>query len=93
MKRYNKDSFQRDSSDIDWDAMFPSASGVNEKVATFQDIFEVIVNTHAPLRKRKMRSEIAPWLSSSIRQLMIKRDRMKKEAKKPQAMVELQTTP
>ena len=54
---------------------------MNSKAATFQEIFEVIVNTHAPLRKRKIRSEIAPWLSSSIRQLVIKR--MKKEAKNP----------
>ena len=61
--------------------MLSSASGVNAKAATFQEIFEVIVNTHAPLRKRKTRSEIAPWLSSSIRHLMVKRDRMKKEAK------------
>ena len=83
MKCYNKDSFQRNLSDIDWDAMFSSASGVNAKAATFQEIFEVIVNTHASLRKRKIRSEIAPWLSSSIRQLMRKRDRMKKAAKIP----------
>ena len=82
MKRYTKDSFRRDLSDIDWDAMLSSASGVNAKAATFQEVFEVIVNTHTPLRKQKVRSEIAPWLSSSIRHLMIKRDRMKKEAKK-----------
>ena len=31
MKRYNKDSFQRNLSDNDWDAMFSSASGVNKK--------------------------------------------------------------
>lgn len=62
--------------------MLSLASEVNAKATTFQEIFEAIVNTHAPLRKRKIRSEISRWLSSSFRQLMIKRDRMKKEAKK-----------
>ena len=78
MKRYNKDSFQRDLNDTDWDAMFSLASGVNAKAATFQEIFEAIINTHAPLRKRRIRSEIASWLSSPIRQLMIKGDRRRK---------------
>ena len=37
---------------------------------TFQEIFESILDKHAPLKKRRVRSETAPWFNQSIRNLM-----------------------
>ena len=47
---------------------------------TFQEILESILNSHAPLRKRRIRSDPAPWISREIRKLMKDRDRARKDA-------------
>ena len=44
-------------------------------VATFQNVFESVLNLHAPLRKKRARSEYAPWLSASLRNLVKERDK------------------
>ena len=49
-------------------------------VATFSYVFESLLNTHAPLRLKNLRDEFTPWLTSSLRDLMTKRDKMKKAA-------------
>ena len=67
--------------------MLSSVSDVNARAEIFQETFEVILNVHAPLGKPKVRSELAPSLSSSIRQRMIKRDRTKKDAKEDPSLL------
>ena len=47
---------------------------------TFQAIFEAILNIHAPLRKKRIRSDPAPWLTAEIRKLVKERDQAKKDA-------------
>ena len=44
----------------------------------FQEIFESILDIHAPLKKRRVRSENVPWLNQSIRNLMKESDLAKK---------------
>ena len=83
MKRYNKALFQQDLQEIDWDRLLaPLADEPSKMVTTFQEILESLLNVHAPLRVKKLRNEFAPWLTSSVRDLMTKRDRMKKAATK-----------
>ena len=48
--------------------------------ATFQDVFESVLNLHAPLRKKRVRSEYAPWLSASLKNLIKERDKVKLKA-------------
>ena len=54
--------------------------------ATFHEIFEALPSAHAPLRKRKVRSEYAPWINPSIKELMRKRDLTKRLATKDIAL-------
>ena len=83
LKRYNKASFQQDLQEIDWDRLLaPLADEPSKMVTTFQEIFESLLNVHAPLKVKRLRNEFAPWLTSSVRDLMTKRDRMKKAATK-----------
>ena len=49
---------------------------------TFHENFEHLLNFHAPLKKRKVRSDYAPWITSDIKKSMEERDRMKKLASK-----------
>ena len=83
LKKYNKALFQQDLQEIDWDCILaPLADEPSKMVITFQEIFESRLNVFAPLKVKKLRNEFAPWLTSSVRDLMTKRDRMKKAAKK-----------
>ena len=54
--------------------------------ATFQEIFESILDAHAPLRKKRIRNQFTPWLTVSLKGLMVKRDVLKKEAVKSPEM-------
>eukprot|EP00794_Sanderia_malayensis_P013604 gene13604-15016_t len=69
--------------EIDWDdSLGPLSNDPCGMAQVFQDIFELLLNVHAPLGIRKMRNEYVPWLTSAIRKLMLKRDKMKKAATK-----------
>ena len=48
----------------------------------FHEIFETTLNSHAPIRKRKVRTEQTPWLNPSIKVLMRERDKTKQLALK-----------
>ncbi len=83
LKRYNKVLFQQDLGEINSDdALGPFSSDPCRMAQTFQEIFESLLNLHAPLGVRKVHNEYAPWLTSAARVLMLKRDRMKKAATK-----------
>ena len=49
----------------------------NRMTDAFHEIFELILNSHAAIRKRKVRIEQTPWLNPSIKALMHERDRKK----------------
>ena len=81
MKKYNKTLFRMDMQQIDWESILgPSEGDPAGMVATFQDVFESVLNLHAPLRKKRVRSEYAPWLSASLKNLMKERDKAKQKA-------------
>ena len=83
LKRYNKALFQQDLQDIDWvNLLTPLENEPRKMVAIFQDFVESLLDTHALLRTKKVCNEFTPWLTSSVRDLMTKRDKMKKAAAK-----------
>ena len=83
MKQYDKALFLHDLQQIDWKTILdPLSSDPSGMANTFQEIFESIFNIHAPIKRRKIRSEFAPWLTPSIRKSIATRDRLKKIATK-----------
>ena len=50
--------------------------------SAFQEIFELVLDMHAPLKNRRVRGDIPPWLNQSIRNLMRERDLAKRAAEK-----------
>ena len=74
-------SFRNDISMIDWQTILdPVSKNPYALVSTFQRIFEVVLDMHAP--KKKVRGEYAPWLNQSIGDLMRKRGLAKRDAVK-----------
>ncbi len=50
--------------------------------ATFQEVFESILDLDAPLRRKRVRNEFSQWLTPSLRNIMCERDRLKVQAEK-----------
>ena len=81
MKKYDKTLFRVDMQQIDWESILgPIEGDPADMAATFLDVFESALNLHAPLRKKRVRCEYAPWLSASLRNLMKERDKAKQIA-------------
>ncbi len=87
MKKYDKALFQQDLQQVDWEAILtPFANNPSAMAGTFQEIFESILSLHAPIRKRRVRSEFAPWLTPNLRKSMETRDKLKQLARKSPEM-------
>ena len=81
LNKYDKVAFQYDLQQIEWETILsPLANDPNSMAATFQEIFESTLNIHAPLRKKRIRADPAPWITPEIRKLMKKRNKAKKVA-------------
>ena len=54
----------------------------NEMWNVWKPSFLKVVNKHAPMRKRKVKSKSSPWITAGLRQKMRKRDFLKNQAVK-----------
>ena len=71
MRKYEKSLFLEDLKQIDWktilDTFTNDPSGMGN---TFQEIFNSVLNAHAPIKRRRTKTEFAPWLTPNIRKAM-----------------------
>ena len=87
LKNYNKDEFLFALHSIDFMTLFSKLSfDPNQMTVAFYEIFESLLNSHTPLRKRPVQSEYAPWINPSIKELMRKRDLTKRLATNDMAL-------
>ena len=87
LKKYERTLCRNDLQQVDWETIFNSCNNNrNEMTTTFQEIFQLILDIHAPIKKKKLHSQTAPWMTPLVRELMIKRDAAKKVAKRSPAM-------
>ncbi len=71
VRKYDKTRFQNVVNQIVWDALLSPFQGNPDGMASaFQEVFDSILSCHAPIRKKKVRNEYAPWLTSSLKNLM-----------------------
>ena len=83
MKKYDKTYFRHDLNQIEWEPILsPYSSDPISMAATFQEIFESILDAHAPLWKKRIRNQFTPCLTVSLKGLKMKRDVLKREAVK-----------
>ena len=83
LSKYDKELFRNDLRQIDWPAILdPLSENPDAMASAFQEIFELVLDMHAPLQKRRVRGDFAPWLNQSIRNLMRERDMAKRAAEK-----------
>ena len=46
----------------------------------WKTLFLEVLDNHAPLQHKKIRTKKVPWITSAIKQLIITRDRLKRKA-------------
>ena len=82
-KRYTRSKFNRDIALQDWLLMY-KIKGANEIFHKFIEIFQNVLNSHAPLKniEVKTKKEIKKWLSKELRSLINEKHRVFNEWKK-----------
>ena len=68
-------------SSMSWDLIFQNQIGIDNIVKTFTSILLEIAAETIPNRMITVRNGDLPWISTELRKLMRKRDRLRKKAK------------
>ena len=65
---------------LDYEASFKACSNnCNDMAAIFQDIFQSILDIHAPAKRKRLRCQTASWITPLIRGRMKGRDAAKRD--------------
>ena len=76
---YNPEAFTRDLLQVPWH-IIETFEDVDDCLYAFYQLFEQILDRHAPVKKVKIRSRPNPFITPEIRELMRTRDKWKKMA-------------
>ena len=83
MDKYDNMLFHNDCQQIDWETSLRLYdNNPKSMAATFQEIFESILNLHAPIKRKWVHSQFTPWLTISRKNLRSERDKLKQESEK-----------
>ena len=63
-----------------WEYIYFYAEDPNAMWEIWKSIFLEVLDKHAPIQHKKLRSKKVPWITSSIKELINKRDRLKRKA-------------
>ena len=81
MRKYNKAYFRNDIQQVEWETIrSPYFDNTTDMATIFHEIFESILAIHAPLRRKRVRSDFAPWLTPSLKRSILERDKLKVQA-------------
>ena len=80
MKNFNEEKFIEDLLKQPWEHIYFSAEDPNVMWEIWKKIFLDVLDKHAPLQHKKIRSIKAPWITNDIKNLMNTRDRFKRKA-------------
>ena len=80
-KYFDEVSFKSDMRKVNWFEIV-HCNNIDDAVNSFEMKFLEIANRHAPLRKKRVRHKISPWITDKIAKAMRERDDVKKRASK-----------
>ena len=85
MKKFSESAFLQDLALIDWSLILQNGTDLNEQVGNCCEVLSMIIEKHAPLRKRRVAERYTPWYTSELSKLSQVRDRIQKAAIKNQS--------
>ena len=81
MRKYNKVHFRNEIQQVECETILrPYCDNTMDMAAMLQEIFESILDIYAPLRRKRVRSDFAPWLTLSLKRSILERDKLKVQA-------------
>ena len=80
-KHFDESKFRNDLINAPWPCI-DNFQDVNCALAAWTKVFLSVVDKHAPCRTKRIRNKPSPWLNPNIKQLMFKRDWLKRKATK-----------
>ena len=78
-KDFDAEIFLYDLSNQPWNNI-KQLDDPNEMLSTWNTLFLNTLNTHAPIKRKRVRNTEAPWITPEIKKLMFERDNLKKKA-------------
>ena len=80
-RHFNESKFKSDLINSTW-PLIANFQNVNDAWSAWKEVFIGVVDKHMPCRIVKIRNKPSPWLNSNVKQVMFKRDWLKKTASK-----------
>ena len=80
LKKFDAQKFVDDLSQQHWENVYFFAETPNAKWEIWKKLFLEVLDKHAPVQHKKIRTRQIPWITSSIKELMNKRDKLKRKA-------------
>ena len=79
--RYNPNDFNNDLRSHDWSVMYHMSS-VENAWKYFKEVFRNVMDNHAPIIQKRVKGKPCRWLSTEIKELMNRRDKALRKARK-----------
>lgn len=80
MKHFNEAEFLKDLQNQHWEYVYVFGDEPNNSWKIWKQMFLEILDKHAPLQQKKIKSKKAPWITRDIRTLLYERDDLKRKA-------------
>ena len=63
-----------------WENVYFFADNPNSMWQIWKELFLQVLDKHAPLQSKKIKSKKLPWITNHIKQMIITRDKLKRRA-------------
>ena len=80
-KGFDENAFIQNLKNVPWHIV-NDESNVNDAVLTWNKLFTEVVDSHAPLKKRRVKGTTAPWMNNKIAEAMRDRNYHLRKAQK-----------
>ena len=80
MKNFDEKKFIDELLNQHWDYVYFFGDDPNAMWEIWKELFLEVLDKHAPLQQKKVRSNKVPWITSEIKNLINKRDKLKRKA-------------
>ena len=80
MKNFDKEKFTKELLKQHWEYVYFFAEDPNAMWEIWKNLFLEVLDKHAPLQHKKIRSNKVPWMTSDIKKLMNTRENFKRKA-------------
>ena len=80
MKNFDDKKFSAELLKQRWENVYFFADDPNTMWEMWKKMFLEVLDKHAPLQHKKIKSKKVPWITSNIKKLIIQRDKLKKKS-------------